>query len=170
MASLDDVATQLGGLGNKQPGELIWAGQGGWNDLVGAIAEMNGVLESSLAAVGARLDDLGSRLDRTDAQASALADELAAARDDLASFRQEVEPQSYRVTTQSTKGFFALGEAATIEAHVTDLRGGAVTATRPWVDFITSWGHFIPADGFEAATLGGAAGLEFLAVTILRDD
>jgi hypothetical protein len=73
-----------------------------------------------------------------------------------------VEPllgEYYRLTLETARINYAIGELAQITARVTNLRGDPLDLTdeadRPWIDFVVgSWGQLKPVAGFES--LGGA--------------
>ena len=86
---------------------------------------------------------------------------------DVSTFIAKIDPltdQYYRVTMQTTKINYAIGELAQITARVTDLQGNplklATVADRPWIDFMTAWGQLKPVNGFESR--GGAVTRQFL--------
>jgi len=133
-------------LGNKSAGQLIRSND--WNGLVGAIEDLS-------ATVGARFEAVDGRFADLDARVGAL-------EEDYGGFRRRVEPllsEYYRLTLETARSSYAIGELAEITARVSDLRGEPLDLTndadRPWIDFVVaSWGQLKPADGFES--LGGA--------------
>jgi hypothetical protein len=133
-------------LGNKAAGQLIKSED--WNALVAAV---DGLSER----VGERFTEVDVRLQNLDHRVDVLSDNFG-------EFRGLVEPllaEYYRLTLQTTRTSFAIGELAEITARVTDLRGNALDlsndADRPWIDFVVaSWGQLRPVAGFES--LGGA--------------
>lgn len=131
-------------LGNRAAGELIRADD--WNALVAAtddlkhevessVTELKGLIQDLSDSVDARLTDLDQRHER---------------------LRTDVEPllRNLRVTMETTKTHFAVGELAEITAIVTDLKGAPLdlsdAAARPWVDFVTVWGRLKPVGGSDA--------------------
>jgi hypothetical protein len=133
-------------LGNKAAGQLIKSED--WNALVDAVDELS-------ARVDRRFDEVGEQL-------QTLGDRVEVLSDDLGEFRGRVEPllaEYYRLTLETTRTSFAIGELAEVTARVTDLRGNPLDlsndADRPWIDFVVaSWGQLRPVAGFES--LGGA--------------
>jgi len=85
-----------------------------------------------------------------------LNDTMSQLQQDLVDLRETVEPvvkKFYRVTLETTKIHYALGELAEITAHITDLQGNPLPltlTTRPWVDFVTSWGQLKPDPKFDS--------------------
>jgi hypothetical protein len=139
-------------IGNKQAGELILSDA--WNTLVTAVD----ALTAQVAALAPRVEGLDARLTTVEETVGNLVTRTGALESGLGALRQQVEPlltASYRVTLRTTRARFALGELAEITAEVRDLAGNPLRltdATRPWVDFVATWGQLRPADGFE--TLG----------------
>src|SRR5829696_6675196 len=133
-------------LGNKAAGQLIKSE--GWNALVAAVEDLSTTVNDRFAAMDADLQGLRTRFE-------ALAEEFI-------DFRGVVEPllgEYYRLTMETTRTNYAIGELAEITARVTDLRGNPLDlsneANRPWIDFVVaSWGQLKPVAGFES--LGGA--------------
>jgi hypothetical protein len=133
-------------LGNKAAGQLIKSE--GWNALVAAVEDLSTTVNDRFAAMDADLQGLRTRFE-------ALAEEFI-------DFRGVVEPllgEYYRLTMETTRTNFAIGELAEITARVTDLRGNPLDLSderdRPWIDFVVaSWGQLKPVAGFQS--LGGA--------------
>ena len=168
-------------LGQKTPGLLIKSSD--WNDLVAAVETVEETLNQRIddlsASVDVRfdtvdgqiqtlttnVDDLSQSVDRrfddTNNQIQVLTDSIDTLRVDLTALRNLVEPiigQYYRVTMESTRVRYVIGELAEITARVTDLQGNPLDlsseADRPWIDFVTAWGQMKPTPGFESR--GGA--------------
>lgn len=133
-------------LGNKAAGQLIKSED--WNSLVAAVEVLSASVDDRLAAVDDQVQNLGARVE--------------ALSEDFSTFRGEVEPllgEYYRLTMQTTRSSYAIGELAEITARVTDLRGEPLDLSnevdRPWIDFVVaSWGQLRPVAGFQS--LGGA--------------
>ncbi len=131
--------------GKMQAGQLIRAQD--WNGLVAAIEEMDEKLTEQVTQLTLTVNQ----------QLTTLNTQVTA----LQSWRAAVEPmlsQYVQVTLTTSKLRFAIGEQAQITATITDLFGKplnlANAATRPWVDFVATWGKLKPAPGFQS--LGGA--------------
>jgi hypothetical protein len=133
-------------LGNKAAGQLIKSED--WNALVVAVENLSERVDQRFAEVDGQLQNV--------------ADRVEVLSDDFGEFRGLVEPllaEYYRLTLETTRTSFAIGELAEVTARVTDLRGNALDlsndADRPWIDFVVaSWGQLRPVAGFES--LGGA--------------
>ena len=133
-------------LGNKSAGQLIKSED--WNSLVAAVERLSKQVDDGFDKVDGQLRNLGNRIDVLS--------------DDFGKFRGRVEPlldEYYRLTLQTTRTSFAIGELAEVTARVTDLRGNSLDLSnvedRPWIDFVVaSWGQLRPVAGFES--LGGA--------------
>lgn len=128
-------------LGNKAAGQLIRAED--WNALVAAVDG----LTDQLATLETNLT---TRIDATDA-------ELTQLRNDFDAFQGQINPllrDYYRVTLETSKRSYAIGDLATLTARVTDLLGNPLdlsdAANRPWIDFVATWGQFRPAPGFTS--------------------
>lgn len=138
------MADLVSSLGNRAAGELIRAAD--WNALVAATDAVTHELESSVVELKALIEDLSTTV-------GARIDDLEQRHEQL---RADVEPllRNVRVTMETTKSHFAVGELAEITARVTDVRGRPLdlsdAAARPWIDFVTAWGRLKPAAGSEA--------------------
>ncbi len=132
-------------IGNKAAGQLIRSED--WNRLVIAVDTLQSTVERLSTSVEQRLGDLTTRLDATDGRLDAIAGTVQALADRL-----------FRVTLRTERTSYALGEIAEITAQLTDLEGNPLAlpdpASRPWIDFLTVWGHFKPVGGFQSR--GGA--------------
>ena len=133
-------------LGNKAAGQLIKSED--WNALVAAVEILS--------------ERVDQRFEEVDGQLQSLGDRVEVLSGDFSDFRGLVEPllgEYFRLTLETTRTTYAIGELAEITARVTDLRGNALDlsneADRPWIDFVVaSWGQLRPVAGFES--LGGA--------------
>lgn len=148
-------------LGKKTPGQLIKSED--WNSLVAAV-------ETIQTTLGQRIDALSTSVDQRFQQVNQRVGDLKTGLDlaitnltsrvtkletDFNAFRPPIEESLrlfWRVTLETTRTNYALGELAEITARITDLQGRAVT-TRPWIDFVSTWGQFSVVAGFES--LGG---------------
>jgi hypothetical protein len=131
--------------GKMQAGQLIRAED--WNGLVAAVEKMDTALTEQVTTLSQTVNT----------ELTALTTQVTA----LQSWRAAVEPmlsQYVQVTLITSKLRFAIGEQAQITATITDLFGKPLdlpnAATRPWVDFVATWGKLKPAPGFQS--LGGA--------------
>ena len=94
-------------------------------------------LASDLGALSGRVDGLETGLDALHAQVTVIqhsVNEIHARIEPLTSF--------YRVTMETSRLNYAMGQAAEITAVVTDLHGERLdlpAAEMPWVDFVASW-------------------------------
>lgn len=171
--------------GNKQAGYLIKSED--WNAVVAAIEDLDAALNKRIdgveTALGNRIDaldqrlvgqiasveralaqrigDVEGRLGSAEANLGRLAGDLSTLRGDFGTFRATVEPllsAYYRVTMETAKLSYALGETAEVTARVTDLLGRPLSlaseAARPWIDFVAAWGQLRAVRGFTSR--GGA--------------
>jgi len=144
-------------LGNKSAGQLIKSEH--WNELVAAVENLSETVDERFAEVDARFQEFSATVEERFQELGARVDDLAG---DFGAFRDTVQPllgEYYRLTMETTRTSFAIGELAQITARVTDLRGNPLDlsneADRPWIDFVVaSWGQLKPVAGFES--LGGA--------------
>jgi hypothetical protein len=146
------MATLVEQLGNKVAGQLIKADD--WNALVAAVQGIDIALNARVDTVEAGLTAANTKIDGVTTQLTQLATDFAA-------LKATIEPllrEYLRVTLETTKVDYAVGELAELTARVSDLQGNpldlAVEANRPWIDFVTSWGQLKPVSGFES--IGGA--------------
>lgn len=159
----DRVATDLvSRLGNKAPGQLIKSAD--WNNLVQSVqnieralntrvASLETTVNENFATVNNQIHEVEERVDKADERIAVLTDELGA----LQAQFNSVLGQYYRVTMETSKATFALGELAQVTAKVTDLLGNPLNLTnpadRPFIDFVSSYGRLKAVAGFES--LGG---------------
>jgi hypothetical protein len=138
---MGNLADRFGG---KRSGELIQARD--WNGLIEGIE----AIESALTA---RAETLEARVGDLDARVGSLETGLG----DLRTTVDLLLGQARRVSLSTDRVRYAIGELAEITARVADARGNpldlASEATRPWVDFVSSWGHLRPVTGFRS--IGG---------------
>jgi hypothetical protein len=139
--------------GQKHNGELLSSET--WNGLVAALADISAklsaridTLDASIKTVADSLTALGTKVDSVKSKTDTTADRVT--------FLYDL---NYRLTLRTEGSRYAVGSPAVIMAQLTDLTGAdlsfADASTRPWVDFITTWGKFSPATGYEGASRGG---------------
>lgn len=120
-------------LAPKSPGQLIKAED--WNALVAGVNAIETTLATAIA-------DIDGRLGTVEAG--------------VADMRTDIDAllaNSFRITLETTRTNYAIGEVAEITATVRDLRGDVpapVEGERPWVDFVATWGELRPMAGFIA--------------------
>ncbi|HEX7182498.1 MAG TPA: hypothetical protein VF756_11690 [Thermoanaerobaculia bacterium] len=128
---MGNLADRFGG---KQPGELIQAKD--WNGLIDGIEAIETALTARVTALETQVDSLGSRLGGIETTVDLLLG------------------QARRVSLSTGRVRYAIGELAEITARVADARSNpldlADEAARPWVDFVSSWGHLRPVSGFRS--------------------
>lgn len=138
--------------GNKSAGELIRAEL--WNKLMAALDDLSTSVDTRFATVDSTLGTLTTQVGTLNDSVTQLQTDVGAVKTELA--------QYYKVSLSTTRVSYATGEEATIVAEVRDLLGQPVQfadADRPWIDFVTVWGHLRPADGFESQ-VGDSSGGE----------
>lgn len=141
MSIADDLAN-IEDLGEKEPGFLLRAED--WNTLIASLVVVRDVVD------GLQGDVLTLQSDLTGL------DERVGALDDRVTELEPLLPlrtDYYRVTLESSRVSFAIGELATITVRVTDIGGEPVDfrqQARPWVDVIGSWGRLRAAPGFTS--------------------
>lgn len=142
-------------LGGKAPGELIRAKD--WNDLVAATEEIDQRLSKQVSdlgqSLGERLTALETRVEGAEGRISAVETRTGA----LEGVVSQLAARFRRVALRTEQLTYALGQSAEIVAQVTDLAGAPLdltdAASRPWIDFVTTWGQLKPVPEFES--LGG---------------
>src|ERR1044072_3774932 len=145
--------------GNKSPGQLIQSRD--WNQRVAAIEARDNALNNRIGVLSKIVDDLADTINGqvSDIKARMLQfgeeiGNLKAASDELKLRVENVFKRNYRVSLETTKVEYALGEMARVTARLTDLEGQPVdlsnAAARPWIDFVTSWGRLKPLAGSES--------------------
>lgn len=128
--------------GHKAPGNLIKPQD--WNGLIDGIEKNDADLDQRVKAL----------TETTTTQLNQMAQQIAQLEAQLTQLSAAVAPllKQYRVTLQTSKAGFAIGELAELVAHVTDVQGNQLPAP-VWVDFVATWGQFKPVSGFNS--LGG---------------
>src|SRR5262245_60604148 len=137
--------------GGKSAGELIRAEH--WNNLMTALDELETSFEARIGAVEGSVTALTS-------QVTTLSGTVEQLETDVGAFKT-VLGQYFKVSLSTTRVSYASGEEATIVAEVRDLQGQPITFAanqRPWIDFVTVWGHLRPADGFESQSGDSSGG------------
>jgi hypothetical protein len=130
-----------------------------------------------LAALDALEVDLGGRVGAVEARVEAVREEvggrIGALEEGLADLRRRVEPllaELFRVELSSELSTYALGAHAEVTARLERADGSPLdlsdAAARPWVDFLTVWGHLRPAPG---TTSRGGVGDRTLSVQVDGD-
>lgn len=139
-------------LGNKSPGQLIKSED--WNALVAAVEGVETRLQQNIDNLSSSVDQ---RFQTVNTTLGNLETRLSTLEEELTSLRAVVTPllaEYYRVTMETSRVSFAIGELAEITARVTDLQGNPLElsspADRPWVDFVANWGQLRPVLGFES--------------------
>ncbi len=128
-------------MNKKQAGSLIKPTD--WNTLVTSV---QGIGE----ALGQYIGQTDNRLDILEAVLSPLTDRLNGLEQEMHGLRTAIAPllKQYVVTLSTQKVHYALGEICEISAEVRNLAGDRVTS-RPWIDFLTTWGQLRAAPGFS---------------------
>jgi hypothetical protein len=137
--------------GGKSAGELIRAEL--WNNVMAALDELSASVDTRFATVESSLATLTGEVTTLNGTVEQLQTDVGAFKNVLA--------QYYKVSLSTTRVSYATGEEATIVAEVRDLQGQPIAfanADRPWIDFVTVWGHLRPADGFESQTGDSSGG------------
>jgi len=137
--------------GGKNAGELIRAEL--WNNVMAALDELAASVDSRFETVTTSLTAIGERV-------TALSGTVEQLETDVGTFNGLLT-QYFKVSLSTTRLTFATGEEATIVAEVRDLQGNPIAFApddRPWIDFVTVWGHLRPADGFESQSGDSSGG------------
>jgi outer membrane murein-binding lipoprotein Lpp len=153
------MATFVDQFGNKSAGELIRAEL--WNKMIAAIDDLSSSIDTRFGDVNTSLTELTSQVSTLNTQVAQLETDVGAVKTELA--------QYFKVSLSTTRISYATGEEATIVAQVSDLLGQPVQFAnneRPWIDFVTVWGHLRPADGFESQTGDSSGGERGISVRV----
>jgi predicted nucleic acid-binding Zn-ribbon protein len=119
------------------------------------------VLESKVDTVKEDLErsiqDLSQNVDE---KCSALDAKIDALKSDFDAFVVRIDPffkEYYRLTMETGQLRYTIGQLAEVTARVTDLQKNPLDLTdagsRPWIDFVASWGQLKPVPGYQ--TRGG---------------
>lgn len=147
-------------LGNKQAGQLIRHDD--WNRLVAALdgLEENLVprvtsLESTAATLTAHQLEQDAQLGRLDADITEVRgnlEQLTTRLDEVSADLATWVDKYLTLTLKTTAQRYPVGAAAQVEARLANVRGEALdlsdSTSRPWIDFVASWGLLKPAPGF----------------------
>ena len=101
-------------LGNKSAGQLIKSEH--WNELVAAVENLSETVDERFAEVDARFQEFSATVEERFQELGARVDALAG---DFGAFRDTVQPllgEYYRLTMETTRTGFAIGELAQITA------------------------------------------------------
>lgn len=178
MSIADDLAamsTELSKLVPKEDGNLVRSDD--WNILVNQVVALGGIvdtqqsnyednvehisnLETTLTARVEEIENLiGESGDGEGTIISRLVDleENKLDTETFTQFQSTLDPLllQYTVTLETDEVNYLLGEVASLTATVRKLDGSTVTS-RPWLDFLVSWGDVEAVNGFE--TRPGAGG------------
>jgi hypothetical protein len=147
------TVADLGGV--KEPGLLVQSAD--WNSVVEEVVRLGEEAE--------RLDGEVTRLDSekaSQADLEALRQTILntlqptlAALGNRVQVLETILGQFHLVTLQTTKATCVVGDFTEITARALDLEGHPRTFTaqsRPWVDFVATWGRLQAAPGFEATS------------------
>ncbi len=149
--SVEEAIKALESIREKEDGQLIQAGD--WKTLVGSIIAMGDALEKQVTAIKNAVTALDATTAQHAADISDLQDRVAALEDsdqaqETTLTRLAPLGDHYRVTLETGKVHFALGQPAEITARVRTLEG-AVPDPLPWVDLFCSWGRLQAVGGFN---------------------
>ena len=141
LQSLTNDLALLNNIDEKAAGSLIKPAD--WNTLVASVHGIGDALAQYIQQTDLRIDTLETLVEPLTARLDGLEQGL----NDL---QTEIAPllKQYVVTLRTEKVNYALGEICEITAEVRDMAGNVVTS-RPWIDFITSWGQLRAATGFS---------------------
>jgi len=148
LTTLNDDVAYLQGVEDKDTGSLIKSED--WNNLVTSV-------EGIGVALLQYIDENNTRVGNLALELPLLASRVDDIEEGLERLTTNIEPllNQYVVTMSTAKVNYALGELCEITAEVKSLSGEPITS-RPWIDFISTWGQMRVAPGFTSAT--GASG------------
>ena len=162
LISLPTDVTALNTLAPKEAGSLIKPAD--WNALIGSVQGIGTALQEYIAQTNTRLTTLENAVTPLNTRVDTL-------EQDLADLQTSIAPllDQFVVTLRTSKSNYALGELCEITAEVRDLTGNIVTS-RPWIDFVTTWGQLQAATGFTTSLSanGGSISVQANAQGIAR--
>ena len=145
--------------GRKSPGQLIQSQH--WNSMVEAVEQNDEALRQRIDKLSDSFDVLADTVNKNLIDLTeivrAFREQIVALQDESVALQRRVQrvfKGNYRVSLETSKVNYALGEMALITARLADLEGNPVdfkTRTeRPWIDFLSSWGRLKPVRGAES--------------------
>jgi hypothetical protein len=181
MSIADDLAgvsAVLNELVPKEDGNLVRSDD--WNDLVGQVQALGTIVgtqqtnyednliriaaaEGQLLGLDARVGEIEELLGTVDGDDGTIISRIGDLEENkldtetFDQYRATLDPLllQYTITIETEDSSYALGEVATLTATVQRLDGAAVSS-RPWLDFLVSWGDVQAVNGFD--TRPGAGG------------
>jgi uncharacterized coiled-coil protein SlyX len=170
------MATFVDRFGGRRPGQLIRAED--WNDLVAALDALQAGLEGAITTLQTEVAGVRTAVEETETKVGTLTAEVDALQASVGDL-DAIAKAHYRVNLSASRTSYAVGDEALVTAQLRSLTNQPLTfpgADRPFVDFVTVWGHFRPAPGFPAAEAAGARAISVrvdangVARVLLRDD
>lgn len=151
LSTLNNDVNLLDTIDDKASGSLIKPSD--WNTLVESV---QGVGEALLEYV----QNTDTRLEVLEQLVAPLTGRIDVLQAELGQLKSEIAPllDQYVVTLRTEKVNYALGEMCKITAEVRDFAGNLVTS-RPWIDFLTSWGQLRAAPGFTTSVSGNGSSI-----------
>jgi len=138
------------GFGGKIEGELIRASD--WNGMLAAVETLVAGVQH---AIETRLTPLETAVSGLTTRVTALESQIV----DLTGVAATLRSQFRRMSLTAASGRFAIGQRGQITATVTSFDGAPLAlgdpATRPWVDFVATWGTLLPVAGFVSRSGAG---------------
>lgn len=163
--SLADQLTYLKTQNTKAAGYLIKDQD--WNGFVNAVIEIGTTLgtykketDQELSAINENIaDNLDPRIEQLETSFLKLLERTSQLENNVKAIQRQVTPLSgfYKLTMETKKNYFAMGQVARITAKVTDLYDQPISVfgnQLPWIDFVATWGRIRPVPGFQSK--GGA--------------
>jgi hypothetical protein len=150
------MASLVERLGGKEKGFLIKAKE--WNELVEALQQLKTELADHITHTEAEINRV---IEHTDAKVGLVEDLVTTLQGEVDALSNKVEPllgQYYLLTLQTSRERNAIGQVAEITAKVTDLWGEPLDLTggsRPWIDFVATWGQLRPAPAYASGARAG---------------
>ena len=170
------MATFASRFGGRRSGQLIQAEH--WNQLVDALDSLQAGLEASITTLQGDVEGVRTTVEETEAKVGALAGDVDALQASVGEL-EAIAKNHYRVNLSASRASYAVGEEALVTAQLRSLSDQPLTfagSDRPLVDFVTVWGHFLPAPGFPATEAAGARAMAVrvdangIARVLLRDE
>ncbi len=131
-------------MSGKEAGDLILASE--WNALVDLVSKLKHDFDQHTQDATQQFQTLNNSITTMEQALGERIDAVEGLVEQLHQTMTMLLGQIYRVKLSTSAGTYALGEQAEIVAQVTDFFNQPVT-TRPWIDFVTTWGSFKAAGG-----------------------
>ena len=143
----------------RDSGQLITSQS--WNDLIDLVIQLRDDVDTRLVPLETQVGTLTENQEKLLTQGENHEERLVKLETQFGEISEEVSVltgQYLRLTMETERQHYPVGNQATVTARLSDLRGNPLTFsqgdTRPWIDFTLTWGLVRAAPGFQSR--GGA--------------